>query len=91
MNYPKNNNPLPFGPNNSQVAYGGIDNPNIGQGEPGKRDFGWGHGHENPLTGYNRPPVGGPNTDNVTTENALGWNAIVNGNRPNIDIGGGNR
>jgi hypothetical protein len=57
----------------SQVYYGGIGGPD-----------GFGHGHYNLDTGYNRPPIGG---DSVV--NALGWTAIMGGhNKHNIDIGG---
>jgi hypothetical protein len=63
--------------NGSQIFYGGIGQPD-----------GFGHGHYNLDTGYNRPPIGG---DNVL--NALGWTAIMQpgGNPPNkhnINIGG---
>jgi hypothetical protein len=66
----------------SQVYYGGISNPHS---QPG---LGFGHGHYNLDTGYNRPPIGG---DSVI--NALGWTAIMQpgghpSNKHNIDIGG---
>jgi hypothetical protein len=89
MNYPKNNNPIQIG---SQIYYGGIDNPNIGQVEQGKVNLGFGHGHINPATGYNRPPVGGPDSKNVTVENAIANTSIMGTfGKPNVDIGGGNR
>jgi hypothetical protein len=57
----------------SQIYYGGIGAPD-----------GFGHGHYNGDTGYNRPPIGG---DSVV--NALGWTAIMGAARkPNIDVGG---
>lgn len=44
---------------------------------------GFGHGHYNHQTGYNRPPM---------NENPLGWAAIMDKNGPigksNVDVGG---
>lgn len=60
-----------------QYYYGGVGAPD-----------GFGHGHYNENTGYNRPAM---NDQSVT--GALGWTAIMQpgGNPPNkhnIDIGG---
>jgi len=57
----------------NQLAYGGLGEPD-----------GFGHGHYNGNTGYNRPPIGGS-----SVENALGWEAVMHtfGKR-HIDVGG---
>lgn len=58
---------------NNQTYYGGI----------GAAD-GFGHGHFNGDTGYNRPAIGGE-----SVENALGWAAVMGTfGKPNIDVGG---
>ena len=56
-----------------QIYYGGLGAPD-----------GFGHGHFNGESGYNRPPIGGE-----SAEHALGWTAVMNtfGKR-NIDVGG---
>ncbi len=55
--------------NQANTYYGGIGAPD-----------GFGHGHYNHQTGYNRPSV---------HENPLGWAAIMGGgDKPNVDVGG---
>jgi hypothetical protein len=56
----------------NQIYYGGIGSPD-----------GFGHGHYNGNSGYNRPAIGG---DSVI--NALGWTAVMGATHKQVDVGG---
>ena len=56
----------------SQEYYGGIGQPD-----------GFGHGHRNHDTGYDRPPISGD-----AVENVVGWTAIMGAiGKSNVNVG----